>query len=650
MIRLTILSRIVLVKHLKCQTITTNMAPSQTKDNVTMQRLEGILGDYEHVKKELTLTSIEPVLNKSVLISKIIKAYKIPLKCVFSILNRFVFEHDERFLITNLLRSPFEFVLFNDPLISYEIAKAISEREALDTTPRVMHEAWCYDYFVTKTKSFYSHARYFKQDFCEEFGASAYKSFSEERSPLHSGVHLVRKEGFVTLNKYLDYEEDLSVAFKACFGPGEDPKDIEAFIEKTTTITLNQEQKNALIQCVVNRSHIICGFPGTGKSTIVNVLKEYLYSKGHIISAVAPTGLAIKNLLSKCTMKHPDLCGTIHKMLYTVYPYIHYERITPSEKQKLKVDKYKEKVPTVIIVDEVSMIDTVILEKLIHYTNQFNAKLIMLGDENQLQPVGAGNPLYQMTKSTFMKPFITNLTQIMRQDNPFLISNIKRSHDGEYLMEDHFDGETMIKEDYLTFIDKTTKEVSFQQLNTFIQKHNLTKHNAQFLTPENHKNCGSTKLNMLLQRIHNKNKHIPYTNYKLYDLVVRTQNCIDQEQMFANGETGTIWEYNPDANTVTIMYDSGLKQVVSYQELFEEFSLRYCMTIHKSQGSEYDNVILFMGTPHESSSWQQSSAKKLLYTAVSRTKQRCFIIEKKGVMNIAQSSEERVEPSSFLKN
>ena len=71
------------------------------------------------------------------------------------------------------------------------------------------------------------------------------------------------------------------------------------------------------------------------------------------------------------------------------------------------------------------------------------------------------------------------------------------------------------------------------------------------------------------KKIYNKNKTIPYTNYKLYDLVVRTQNCIDQEQMFANGETGTIWEYDQTANTVTIMYDSGQKQVISYQELIK---------------------------------------------------------------------------------
>jgi exodeoxyribonuclease V alpha subunit len=616
------------------------MAPSnKSNDCITMQRLEGILSDYEHTKHELQLIHKEPILTKSVLLSKIIKPYKIPLKSIFSIMNRFIIEHNETYLITNLLVHPEQFMLFNDPMISYDITKAICKKEEL--THINLHKAWCYDYFITKSKSFYVNARHFKQDFIDEFGVKEYTTFQQ---------YLIQQnKQYITLQEYIDYENELSNQFKSCFETQHgNQSSIQSFINNTTSITLNEEQKEALIQCVMNKSHIVCGFPGTGKSTIVNVLKDYLYSEGHIISAVAPTGLAIKNLLSKCSMKNLELCGTIHKMLYSVYPYMKFSEIKPSEKQIQKIDKYKSMLPSVIIVDEVSMIDTVILEKLLYYTKKFDAKLILLGDENQLQPVGAGNPLNQMTKSTFMKPFISNLTQIMRQDNPFLISNIKRIHDGEYLMEEHFDGKTMIKQDYNHFIDKTTKEVTLQSLNTFIQANHLTKHNSQFLTPENHKNCGSTKMNMLLQRIYNKNKTIPYTNYKLYDLVVRTQNCIDQEQMFANGETGTIWEYDQTANTVTIMYDSGQKQVISYQELFEEFSLRYCMTIHKSQGSEYENVILFMGTPHESSSWKQSSAKKLLYTAVSRTKERCFVIEKKGVMNIAQSADEKIEPSMFL--
>lgn len=613
------------------------------KDCILMRRLETILSDYEHAKHQQHFE--EPKFTKKFLISKIIKAYKIPLKSVFTIMNRVIFEHDERFLITNILLNPFLFIVFNDPMISYETAVKINDGEHLTIDDSIKHYAWCYDYFVTKCKSFYVNARHFKNDFIEMFGQAMYKEFLPRMIPYN--------HEFVTMQEYIDNEEALSTIFLECFQPSSESNDIESFLKQQDTIVLNDEQKDALIKCVTNTSQIICGFPGTGKSTIVNVLKDYLYSHGHIISAIAPTGLAIKNLLSKCEIQHLDICGTIHKMIYNVYPYMDescFHDDTPSEKQSIKISKYRTMIPTVIIVDEVSMIDMIIMEKLMYYVKLFKAKLILLGDENQLQPVGPGNPLFRITHNDAMRPYICNLTQIMRQDNPALIENIKMIHDGDYLMDNHFDNQTMIKLNYFEFIDPTSKEISFTKLKSFIQKNGLTKNNTQFLTPENHKNCGSTKLNILLQRIYNKNKNIPQTMYKINDLVVRTQNCNDQEQMFANGETGMISHINDDLYSVTILYDSGIKQSVSYQELFEEFTLRYCMTIHKSQGSEYENVVLFMGTPHESSSWKQSSAKKLLYTAVSRTKQRCFIIEKKGILNIAQCAEEKIEPSNFLKN
>ena len=617
---------------------------SKMSDNVLMRRLETILTDYEHVKCQLNLHDSEPVLSKTVLVSKILKPYKISLKSVFSIMNRVIFERNDTFLITNILKNPFDFILFNDPMISYDIADKICKKENLTINNIIKYKAWCYEHFINKGKSFYVNSRHFKNDFITQFSNEVYQGFSS---------NIITKNGKVTLQEYIEYEETLSSSFKSLFtkSSATDSEDIESFIENHKMTTLNNEQKQALVCCVKNKSHIICGFPGTGKSTIVNVLKDYLYSKGHIISAIAPTGLAIKNLLSKCALNHLDICGTIHKMVYNVYPYMNFgDVVDPSDKQKIKIMKYSQMIPTVIIVDEVSMIDMILLEKLVYFVQMFDTKLILLGDENQLQPVGPGNPLYHMTQSKSLAPFVSNLTTIMRQDNPFLISNIKRIHNGEYLTDDNFDSTTMIKLDYNDFIDNTSKEISFLKLKSFINKYNLDKENSQFLTPENHKNCGSIKLNILLQRIYNDNKNIPQTYFKLNDLVVRTQNCVDQEQMFANGETGVITDANIGNYTVTVRYDSGTKQEVSFQELFEDFSLRYCMTIHKSQGSEYENVILFMGTPHESSSWKQSSAKKLLYTAVSRTKQRCFIIEKKGILNIAQSSEEQIETTTFLKN
>jgi ATP-dependent exoDNAse (exonuclease V) alpha subunit len=106
---------------------------------------------------------------------------------------------------------------------------------------------------------------------------------------------------------------------------------------------------------------------------------------------------------------------------------------------------------------------------------------------------------------------------------------------------------------------------------------------------------------------------------------------------------------NKENISVTVKYDDGARQDMSVSDLNDDFALRYSLTIHKSQGGEYDDIILFMGTPHENSSWKQSNSKKLFYTAVSRAKKRCFIIAKKNLIMIAQSIDEEIPITTFLK-
>ena len=182
------------------------MAPSnKSNECITMQRLEGILSDYEHTKHELQLIHKEPILTKSVLLSKIIKPYKIPLKSIFSIMNRFIIEHNETYLITNLLVHPEQFMLFNDPMISYDITKAICKKEEL--THINLHKAWCYDYFITKSKSFYVNARHFKQDFIDEFGVKEYTTFQQ---------YLIQQnKQYITLQEYNDNENEQYNKFKS---------------------------------------------------------------------------------------------------------------------------------------------------------------------------------------------------------------------------------------------------------------------------------------------------------------------------------------------------------------------------------------------------------------------------------------------------
>lgn len=325
-------------------------------------------------------------------------------------------------------------------------------------------------------------------------------------------------------------------------------------------------------------------------------------------------------------------------------------------KRQLKMIKYSKLIPDLIIVDEFSMIDMLLLKPLLKMCMRFDCKLIIMGDENQLPPVGPGNALYQLTHSKEMEKHVTYLTNIMRQDNALLVDNIKRIQKGEYLMNDeHFDDTCMFMLNYNSFLTPT-KDISYEKLVEFIKTNGLKMDQTQFLSPENKKNCGCNALNNILQNFYNpasRQNTIPTSLFRINDIVVRTQNCpIDEKGIFANGDIGSIKQFGSnDSNnpTVIIRYDNGDTQEVNVSELHEEFALRYCLTIHKSQGGEYDNVVLFMGTPHEMSSWKQANSKKLLYTAVSRAKKRCFIIAKDNLLNITQTVEEKKQVTTFLK-
>ena len=159
-------------------------------------------------------------------------------------------------------------------------------------------------------------------------------------------------------------------------------------------------------------------------------------------------------------------------------------------------------------------------------------------------------------------------------------------------------------------------------------------------------------MNKILQDFYNPRTPqniIPHSSFRVRDLVVRTQNCpIDEKGIFANGDTGFIRECKQ--SIVTIEYDNNETQDISISELHDEFALRYCLTIHKSQGGEYENIVLLMGTPHEITSWRQSQSNKLLYTAVSRAKSKCYIIAKANLINICQSIEEFPVETTFLTN
>lgn len=668
------------------------------KNTMLMKQLDGLLFEYESMKQCTGLDSFEPPLSKTVVVKEYIKKYNLPVRSLYSLVsfmqNKWAVHKNADilvpFLLSNISKCPTAFITDEEVLLPFEIIEKIVEIESLDSSSSCfkIYECWIRNYFLSVRKAFFETTRRVKEDLFvyTNKNTAAFKHIMENVLTTYAKV-------YSTLPCFLDLEKETSKMFLELLKEEEEEedenrKDIDEFINKYETaksILINEEQRDAIVKSIQNRCHIICGFPGTGKSTIFDVIKTYFYEKygetEYTISCMAPTGLAIKNLMNKCNMTHPDICGTIHRMLYSVYHLILSDDLLEDNELKnssatqsvidknkirrhFKIAKFKALVPKMMVIDEFSMVDMLLLKQILTFCLIFDCRLVILGDENQLPPVGPGNAMYTLTHSPKLETHVTHLNTIMRQDHPLLVDNIKRVKDGEYLMAEHFDDERMIMLNYNDLIDsKTTdKLLSNEKLCDFMTRYSIDLRNAQFLTPENHKNCGAIVLNEFLQKHYHKtycngmdSTQIPYTKFKLNDRVVRTQNCpVEDKGIFANGDTATIVRLgtdkdDPKSKTVIVQYDqSKEEQEISIPELTEEFSLRYCMTIHKSQGGEYDDIILFMGTPHERSSWTQNNGKKLLYTAISRAKNRCFIIAKKNLLSITQSMDVVHPVTTFL--
>lgn len=647
------------------------------KQKQLLIQLDSLLVEYEYYKSIADLNKYEKYVKKDEILRNIVYKYNVPIRCLYSILsfirNRIAFNNVkgiEKFLFTKIISGPQNFITESEVLIPFEIIERICSQNDIAISP----VCWANNYFLVVKKSFYVPTALLRKDAIAYF-KSVY---------FYDKLFVTYKSIYSTTPYYLKLEKESSEKIQNIFNDKSyneniSPSEVTNFIddyEKYKHVKFNYLQREAISKCILKKSHVICGFPGTGKSTIFDAVKEFYYSKygkkDYHISCLAPTGLAVKNLLKKCTVVTPEICGTIHRMAFNICHLMvsdHVDDIshlqiktldntmTPLDrfihKRYFKIIKYKNIIPSMIVIDEFSMVDMLLLKWIINMCERFDCKLIIMGDENQLPPIGPGNPLYQMVHlNDFKKEHITFLVDIMRQDKELLIDNIKRIKEKEYLIEkEHFDNETMFMLNYNNFLD-SSKQISSEKIVDFITKNNISKLNTQFLSPENNKNCGCISMNKILQDFYNPRTPqniIPHSSFRVRDLVVRTQNCpIDEKGIFANGDTGFIRECKQ--SIVTIEYDNNETQDISISELHDEFALRYCLTIHKSQGGEYENIVLLMGTPHEITSWRQSQSNKLLYTAVSRAKSKCYIIAKANLINICQSIEEFPVETTFLTN
>lgn len=391
--------------------------------------------------------------------------------------------------------------------------------------------------------------------------------------------------------------------------------------EAAHTLTPADEQREAVIDALSSRIMVLTGGPGTGKTTIVNTILEILQQKSISIALTAPTGRAAKRMSEVTGLP----AKTIHRLL----------EITFTEDEDFKLFARDESNPLeedVVIVDESSMVD-VLLGSALFKALKPTAHLILVGDADQLPPVGAGNMLGDLIASGAVKT--VRLSKIFRQAaQSMIVQNAHRIIGGE---EPVLNAEGS---DFYFVARGSTDSIAAavaQLCRTRLPQaygYDPMKQ-IQVLSPMKKGPAGVRNLNKLLQqslnppspdkterkageRILREGDRVMQVKNN-YDLTWTPDDGGEPGTGVFNGDMGFIEEIDLLGKRLTVKYDD--KRVDYTFDMLEELELAYAVTVHKSQGSEFDVVVMpvFSAAP-------MLMKRNLLYTAVTRAKQFVVLV------------------------
>lgn len=406
------------------------------------------------------------------------------------------------------------------------------------------------------------------------------------------------------------------------FAPKEEVDNFIPFYEKTTGFSLANNQKEAIYMAVENAFSILTGGPGTGKTATTNAILKCIkaINPNAKILLLAPTGKASKRMTETCGTENPAM--TIHRGL-KLNP-LFQKRVT--DEDLLNYDY--------IFIDESSMIDAVLFNLLLERITD-TTRLILIGDVDQLPSVGPGLILRDLINSE--KIPVTRLNELFRQakDSQININSHKIIKGESDLSMDYTN-----KKDFFFWnsstIDASKKRVIECYKRCLDKGYPMS--DICVLTPMREGELGTLELNKIIQSTFNKSdvyyKVDSMNMFKVGDRVMQTTNNYTLEVF--NGEIGDIEEiiYSEDNVAIRVNYGSEMPvaneppvpKIVTYTKAeLKEISLAYCMTIHKSQGSEFSAVITLISNEHK-----RMLNRNLIYTAWTRAK--------KVVLNIGQTS------------
>ena len=390
--------------------------------------------------------------------------------------------------------------------------------------------------------------------------------------------------------------------------------------EKDNQIQLAQKQKEAIKACLHHGVLVLTGGPGTGKTTVIKGILSILKAQGLKIRLAAPTGRAAKRLSETTGQK----ALTIHRLLEA-------NNLAQDDNLQLGFSKDIDDQldADVIILDEVSMVDIVLMH---HFLNAVpdGCRIILVGDTDQLPAVGPGSVLKDIIRS--QKVPAIRLDEIFRQTQTSMIIqnahiiNAGRLPDLRKQYSDfvfyELNDDTSITQKILDLCTKDLPHEGFDVLK-----------DVQILSPMHRFLCGVENLNLMLQEQLNPKKNqdeLKYSSqtFRVGDKVMHIRNNY-QKNVF-NGDIGFIQDVNNEKLTVDYF-----DHIVTYEKNeLNELTLAYASSVHKSQGSEYKVVIIPLSTSH-----YIMLQRNLLYTAITRAKQKVIIIgSKKALMTAIQSN------------
>ena len=381
---------------------------------------------------------------------------------------------------------------------------------------------------------------------------------------------------------------------------------------KNATNPLSEEQVQAIQNSLEAGVSIITGGPGTGKTRIIEGLAQVLVNGFRkTIRICAPTGRAAKRIAENQALKKFQP-STIHML----------KAMIDSSAKDIAFDT--------LIVDESSMIDINLFNDLVKML-PLGSQLILIGDVDQLPPVGAGQPFLDLIRSK--KIVVSRLSKQFRQGSDSVIPKVARAINKGELIEFSSDfsssGFSFVEVDKGQVVEKIIEVVDFFTGN---KNGSIDFDKTQILSPMRRYSSGLINLNSIMQKKYNPNGEKVFSKMEgekeiqfcAGDKVICTQNDYDID--VRNGDIGYV--VNKVGKNIRVEFDGEMK--LFHNNKIDYLDLAYAITVHKSQGSEYPNVVMPIVDDH-----RIMLTRKLIYTAITRGKQNVCLIGSKRVLREA---------------